>query len=630
MRKRSIIVRAAFCCLLALMLARESGAWRSALYPDGWTPAFTDGEGRFLHDFSYAGYRNGEEGIPVDHTGPVFDAASGFGADNTGASDATGAIQAAIDAAEAAGGGVVHLPAGMYRCDGVLEVAASHVVIRGEGTEATFLYFTRHADMTGRSHVSFQGSVATGAVLPLAVDGENRSNVVYVADASSLNVGDEVSVGWTISEAFVSEHGMTGVWYSFNGQWKPVFRREIVALGLDASPHAVTLDVPLRYTAKVRDGAALRRESGYLEQCGLEDLAMANAVAMADAWAIERQHLAAFRSVKDCWVRNVRSFPSPLPEAEGFHLQNCGFYIWASKRVTIADCDLRKAQNRGGGGCGYLYEIGTSNEVLVRDCVARDGRHNYIQNWDFGTTGCVFLRCQSSGSRNMISPSFGLPAYCEFHHSLSMACLIDACTLDDGWYGGNRLGESSGAGHTVTESVYWNTIGAGAILSYEYGNGYIVGTGPEIDLSTSLSSPNAAGTAPEDYIEGAGEAGTLEPASLYLDQLARRLNAAQSGNLGCGKPRGGLYEIGDDLCLVVPPPVSLVSTFQWRKNGQALPEDERISGRNARKLEIIDLDVPDSGVYTCQYDDGSKQTAVFTAYVTVAAEVPSAGVPSFE
>jgi len=266
----------------------------------------------------------------------------------------------------------------------------------------------------------------------------------------------------------------------------------------------------------------------------------------------------------------------------------------------------------------------------VCDCVARDGRHNYIQNWDFGTTGCVFLRCQSSGSRNMISPSFGLPAYCEFHHSLSMACLVDACTLDDGWYGGNRLDESSGAGHTVTESVYWNTAGTGAILSYEYGNGYIVGTGPEIDLSTSLSSPNAAGTAPEDYIEGAGEAGTLEPASLYLDQLARRLNAAQSGNLGCGKPRGGLYEIGDDLCLVVPPPVSLVSTFQWRKNGQPLPEDERISGRNARKLEVIDLDVADSGVYTCQYDDGSHQTALFTAYVTVAAEVPSACVPSFE
>lgn len=37
-----------------------------------------------------------------------------FGADPTGATDSTAAIQAAIDAASAAGGGIVHLPAGTY------------------------------------------------------------------------------------------------------------------------------------------------------------------------------------------------------------------------------------------------------------------------------------------------------------------------------------------------------------------------------------------------------------------------------------------------------------------------------------------------------------------------------------
>ena len=37
-----------------------SSCWRSALYPEGWTPETTDSQGRFLHDFSYAGYRLGE------------------------------------------------------------------------------------------------------------------------------------------------------------------------------------------------------------------------------------------------------------------------------------------------------------------------------------------------------------------------------------------------------------------------------------------------------------------------------------------------------------------------------------------------------------------------------------------
>lgn len=27
------------------------GGWRSTLFPDDWTPAFTDDAGRFLHDF---------------------------------------------------------------------------------------------------------------------------------------------------------------------------------------------------------------------------------------------------------------------------------------------------------------------------------------------------------------------------------------------------------------------------------------------------------------------------------------------------------------------------------------------------------------------------------------------------
>ncbi|MGP3785518.1 hypothetical protein [Paenibacillus sp. 1A_MP2] len=37
---------------------------RSRLYPIDWYPGFKDEQGRFLHDFSYAGYRRGEEDLP--------------------------------------------------------------------------------------------------------------------------------------------------------------------------------------------------------------------------------------------------------------------------------------------------------------------------------------------------------------------------------------------------------------------------------------------------------------------------------------------------------------------------------------------------------------------------------------
>ena len=497
--------------------------WRSDLYPQDWTPSFTSGSGRFLHDFSYAGYRNGAD-LPKSDAKKKFDV-TGFGADATGATDSTAAIQSAIDAAEDNGGGVVFVPAGLYTCDGALLVDASNIVLRGEGPDKSRVYFTSFAGMAYKGHIVFKGALHFGPDIALTEDGKNRASNVQCAAGSLPAIGDDVSLGWTITDEFIAEHGMTDTWRAFNGTWQRFFRRNVVALGQGNSSVPVILDVPLRYSAKLRDGASLRVETGYIEECGIEDIGVANAVAWDDAWSQFQVHAIEFEGVKDSWIRNVRSFVSPHPGADGYHLQNGGIRVLASKRVTIADCALQKAQNRGGGGCGYLYEISQSNEILIRDSFGRDGRHNFIQNWGFGTTGCVFLRCASSGGRNVISRdlSIGLPAYCEYHHSLAMACLVDSCTLDDGWYGGNRKDESTGAGQTVTQNVYWNTSGAGLIRSFAYGEGYVIGT-RGVTVQTGLADPRADGTAPEDFVEGKNVGAPLEPTSLYEDQLQRRLN----------------------------------------------------------------------------------------------------------
>jgi hypothetical protein len=106
--------------LAVLLLPAFAGAatpWRSDLYPEKtYDPSAAHLEtDKVLQDFSFAGYRRGEAPIP-DLAGPVFDAtAEPFGADPSGATDSTAAIQAALDAAGAAGGCVVFLPAGTYR-----------------------------------------------------------------------------------------------------------------------------------------------------------------------------------------------------------------------------------------------------------------------------------------------------------------------------------------------------------------------------------------------------------------------------------------------------------------------------------------------------------------------------------
>ena len=510
-----------------------AGYWCSKLYPPGWTPtAAADAKGRFLHDFSYAGYHNSEKALPVKAPGKMYDVVSSYGADNTGKKDATSAIQKAIAAAQAANGGVVYLPAGTYRCDGKLSVTKDKVVLRGAGAGKSRLHFSSFKGMGGGGHITFSGKLKYGPDVPLAADGKNRSVTVLVNSATGLAAGDEVAVGWVITTAFVKDHGMSGYWKPFYNQWKPFFRRTIKAVDASASPVKITLDVPLRYHAQLKYKASLRKESGYLSECGMEHLSVSNAVKWEDAWSNNQVHAVKMNQVKDCWIRGVSSVKSlnatgwNKSDKTAYHLQSSGVRVTDSKRVTITKTVFENPQHRGGGGNGYLFHITRSNEVLVVDSVGRQGRHNLIQNWDFGTTGCVFLRCKSEGSHTVtmvLGIAVKWPAMSECHHSLAMANLVDHCQIEDGWMAANRLFWSSGAGHTSTQCAFWNTSGGGTLQSMQYGWGYIIGTGAKTKIDTSLLHPNAAGSAPQDYVEGAGKGGTLWPQSLFQHQLARRL-----------------------------------------------------------------------------------------------------------
>ncbi|HOZ48988.1 MAG TPA: glycosyl hydrolase family 28-related protein [Candidatus Hydrogenedentes bacterium] len=611
----------------ACLVYAEAACVRSTLYPVDWTPAFEDETGRFLHDFSYAGYHNGEMPLPPNSPGTRFDVVTGFGADSTGASDSTASIQAAIDAGESAGGGVVYLPPGLYRCDDILTVTGSGVVIQGAGPTESRIYFTRSASMEGRAHISFIGSVHTSTQVLLAEDGANRAFSVAVSDATGLAVGDEVRVGWFITPEFVAEHGMTEYWQAFNGTWRPIFRREITAIDTASTPTRVYFDVPLRYPCKVRDGASLRVETGYLGEVGIESLGISTAVDYEAAWEQARTHAIQYSGVKDSWIRNVATFPSSVEDSRGYHLQSGGLRIVGSKRVTVAGCDFEKAQNRGDGGAGYLFEITESNEILTRDCVGRDGRHNFIQNWGFGTTGCVWLRCVSSGGMSFWSISFpiGYPSYCEFHHSLAMACLIDSCTLDDGWYGGNRRDESSGAGHTVTQSVFWNNCGNGQIRSFQFGEGYIIGSkGLAVYTHiTSTSYSNSIGTEPEDFVDLEDVTADLQPQSLYEDQFERRHGRLVAGETEDPYIDGPtLVQAGEPTCLRVDTScVHIVgeATYSWQKNGRPLEE------KSEAILELPRPEPEDSGEYIAIVGDEAKAlhpTPPFTLTVVAPPETP--------
>lgn len=98
--------------------------------------------GTCLPDFSRAGYGMGEKPIPKIET-PVFDVTDvRFGAVPDDGKEDTLAIQAAIDAAAAVGGGVVFLPKGRYdihqtKASAYLQIRSDRIVLRGQGSGKT-------------------------------------------------------------------------------------------------------------------------------------------------------------------------------------------------------------------------------------------------------------------------------------------------------------------------------------------------------------------------------------------------------------------------------------------------------------------------------------------------------------
>ena len=76
---------------------------------------------------------------------------------------------------------------------------------------------------------------------------------------------------------------------------------------------------------------------------------------------------------------------------------------------------------------------------------------------------------------------------------------------------------------TATGSVFWNLTGTGFLQSFQAGVGFVVGT-DGVEVQTEITDlPDRRLTAPADWAEGIGAAATLDPPSLYEDQLRRRL-----------------------------------------------------------------------------------------------------------
>ena len=515
----------------------EPTRWRSTLYPDSWDPSYTLG-GLFLHDFSYAGYHRGEDPLPTSVPGISYDVtAAAFGADPTGTVDSTAAIQAAIDAAGAAGGGTVHLPPGTYLVapsgdPWALRIRYDGVVLKGAGREATHIINTR-TDMRGRQVILMQpysgGSwiTDTGNAVSLVADAAERDTTVTVTNASSFSVDQLVVVRSTATADWIADHDQTAEWTTASLQG-PTFLRRVVSI----TGNTLQLDIPLRYPLLTRDDARVEPADDHMVESGIEDLSIGMlqhpgtsgwgdndySVSGTSAYDVHNADVIVMKYVVDGWIRRVGTV-RPAANADDVHMLSDGLVLVYSRSITVEDSSFDRPQYEGGGGNGYGFVLQGSDNLLV-DCGAVSTRHGFSfkKSWAHGNV------IRGGVSAN---PRLGV----DFHMHLAFTNLIDGLTLEDDYIDATyRPYGTVIHGHTTSQSVLWNTVGidgsGDALLvdSRQFGDGYAIGTrGQPFDIQTT-PLVDTKDTSPEDHREGEGSGETLQPESLYVDQLSRRLN----------------------------------------------------------------------------------------------------------
>ncbi len=550
-------------CFLAFL--PQAGAaddwWRSALYPSTWEPP---AKVRFLHDaflqdFSYAGYRRGEVPLP-EVTGPVF-AAADHGADPSGTADSTAAIQAAIDEAAAAGGGVVYLGEGSFRvapagdADHALLIDHSGVVLRGAGHDKTFLFNTR-TDMRGRAVLAVRAPgggnwrTETGPPVPLTADLPGPATRIPVADASAFSVGEWVVLRADATPEYMADLNMTDLWGSpeaRNALGGPLFYREIVAV--DPAAGVIEVDVPTRFILLTRDNARVSRTLPLLSEVGLEDFSIGNiehhgnsgwgeedyrdpALAAYDTHASWLVH---WQGARDSWMRSVHSYR--LPEnAKPVHMLSNGVQLRFARGITLEDVEMQRPQYGGGGGNGYMIRFSAAQECLALNCRVHWNRHGFVFS-GMQTSGNVIrgglarhTAWQAEGGRTNGRGS-------DHHMHLSQSNLVDGVTLEEDFFQAawRGLWGTHPHGLTATHSVFWNLEGLRylpgrpfIVESEQFAYGYVIGTRGEAPAA-ALPRSQGARTDPVDHKEGIGEGNRLWPPSLFDDQRARRLGGHDPG-----------------------------------------------------------------------------------------------------
>ncbi len=487
----------------------QSELWGAA--GEKWAP-----ESR-LPDFSFAGYRRGEESYRIpEETVSVVD----FGARGDGESDDTSAFREAL----AAGAGQrVLVPAGRYVLSEVIEISRSGTVLQGEGGDRSVLLFSRPLEeidprpTTNGSGLptttwSWSGGLirvtgsgpTTGSRIPVA-EAESRGALSIAVPNSSFSAGDEILLTQQDSSA---ELGLVRHLYRDqagdiarfgNASVKQVFR----VRGVEGS--RLLLDRPLRFDLRPEWEANVARFEPGTTDVGVEGLGFEfPETRYAGHWQERGYNPVEFGGgTAHCWMRGVRLLNADNgPFLNGFFSTVEGLSIEAGRRRVSEDGVTGHHGVTLGGGDNLCTGMRMQTKFFHDATVTR------------GSVGNVFSK--------IVAVDFNM----DHHRAGPYENLFT--DIDAGY--GSRLFHSGGAvgrgRHTAAGATFWN-------IRTRQNVAWSDDFGPDLINVVALRTRERAATDPAGRWVEAIRPGAVDPPDLHLAMLERRLR--QQG----GEPSSG-------------------------------------------------------------------------------------------
>lgn len=321
-----------------------------------------------------------------ERTNEIDVTAAPYNADNTGATNVTAALQAAIN--DATEGDVVYLPAGTYRVTGYVFVPSGKngITIRGDGA-STIVY------LSGSGRLNIIGTSQAYGSSPRTVTGAPKgTSVLTVAGTSGYAVGELATViAGNETDAARIQAGAAPTWSQYG---YPDYRRVCVRI-LAVTAGTITVDPPLPWDTTNVGARIERGGSQRVERVGFEDFNIAFDPASHPLFGI-------FASLAiNCWCYNVNVTSWQKTGSNGSLVS-----INNSHKFEVRHCDCVAAI--GSSSDGALQPLYSSSCAFL-DC--------FFKDWDVGiyssgkTYNCVFAYCffltSQSGSQSGINLSHG-------------------------------------------------------------------------------------------------------------------------------------------------------------------------------------------------------------------------------